>query len=218
MVSCTEFIPLYSELFKFLEKKNGKKEVIKYWEYVSDNYVQDLLGEEVAKNGLRGCFNYWGKSLNEENCDFTIIFDEDEQTFEIRMYGCPSRGMINKLSYTNPYKDYCEHCSILYARVLEKYGISGGMNVKNSDYENCRCSEKYYVKDHKAEPYAPITKIDTFGGIGIEIPNCPKILEFIKGANKDTPCGRYDFGEEGYVNVIETTTEEAEVGEFEAHR
>ena len=26
MVSCTEFIPLYSELFKFLEKKNSIRE------------------------------------------------------------------------------------------------------------------------------------------------------------------------------------------------
>ncbi len=218
MVSCTEFIPLYSELFKFLEKKNGKKEVIKYWEYVSDNYVQDLLGEEVEKNGLAGCFNYWGKSLNEENCDFTIIFDEDEETFEIRMYGCPSRGMINKLSYTNPYKDYCEHCSILYARVLEKYGIKGGMNESGSDYANCRCSELYYVDNHQKKPYAKITKIDTFGGIRLEIPNCKKMLEFITNANKDTPCGKYDFGDEGYINVIETTTDEVEVGEFEAHR
>ena len=53
MVSCTEFIPFYSELFKYLEQLNGKKEVIKYWEYISDTFVQDLLGKKVEEHGLR---------------------------------------------------------------------------------------------------------------------------------------------------------------------
>ena len=87
-----------------------------------------------------------------------------------------------------------------------------------SDYKNCRCSELYYKDTTNSEPYAKITKIDTFGGIRLEIPDRPKILEFISKANADTPCGKYDFGDEGYVNVIETTTDEVEVGEFEAHR
>jgi hypothetical protein len=52
MVSCTEFIPLYSELFKFLENKGGKQEVLKYWQFVSDKYVEPRLGEEIKKHGL----------------------------------------------------------------------------------------------------------------------------------------------------------------------
>ena len=34
MISCTEFIPLYSELFKYLETIGGKEEVLKYWNYI----------------------------------------------------------------------------------------------------------------------------------------------------------------------------------------
>ena len=47
MVSCTEFIPLYSELFKYLHNLGGKEEVLKYWNYISDKYVEPRLGEEV---------------------------------------------------------------------------------------------------------------------------------------------------------------------------
>ena len=52
MVSCTEFMPLYSELFKYLENKGGKQEVIKYWNFISDEYVDASLGEEIRNHGL----------------------------------------------------------------------------------------------------------------------------------------------------------------------
>ena len=34
MISCTEFIPAYSELFTFLENKYGRAEVDNFWEYL----------------------------------------------------------------------------------------------------------------------------------------------------------------------------------------
>ena len=82
MISCTEFIPLYSELFKYLEEKGGKAEVINYWEHISDEYVVPSLGKEIEKHGLKGCWNYWSKSLNEEACDFTMTCDEENNYFE----------------------------------------------------------------------------------------------------------------------------------------
>ena len=42
MISCTEFIPAYSELFKYLEKVGGKDAVISFWEYLSDNFLTNL--------------------------------------------------------------------------------------------------------------------------------------------------------------------------------
>ncbi len=34
MISCTEFIPSYSELFSYLEEKHGEDEVSKFWTYL----------------------------------------------------------------------------------------------------------------------------------------------------------------------------------------
>lgn len=123
MISCTEFIPLYSELFTYLEKRGGKVEVIEYWEHISDTYVQNFLGSAVEKSGIRGCFDYWSKSLNEEACDFTMELNEQEKTFEIKMHKCPSKSKLNDLKHMTPYHDYCGHCELLYKRVLDKYGI-----------------------------------------------------------------------------------------------
>lgn len=34
MISCTEFIPCYSELFTYLERKAGREEVSRFWKYL----------------------------------------------------------------------------------------------------------------------------------------------------------------------------------------
>ena len=87
MISCTEFIYSYSELFKFIEEKDGKEGVTRYWEFVSDHYVKDRLGKCVEEAGIQGCYNYWAKSLSEEAADFTMTLDGD--TFVIDMHHCP---------------------------------------------------------------------------------------------------------------------------------
>ncbi len=145
MISCTEFIPVYSELFKYLEEeKGGHDEVVRYWEYISDTYVADLLGTEVAGKGIRGCWDYWSKSLNEEACDFRMEMDEKAGTFSIDQRKCPSRGMLNSLEHMEPYHDYCGHCSLLYARQLEKYGIFKDVFDK-SHVDEARCYESYKI-------------------------------------------------------------------------
>ncbi len=148
MISCTEFIPVYSELFKYLEEKGGYEEVLKYWNYVSDTYVADLLGQEVEAKGLRGCWDYWSKSLNEEACDFVMELDEKKGTFRIDMKACPSRGRLNSLAHMDPYYDYCGHCAVLYARQLKKYGIEADIvDLSQTDKAKCVLSYKCDKKD-----------------------------------------------------------------------
>ena len=142
MISCTEFIPLYSELFKYLEELGGHEEVVRYWEYISDTYVAELLGGAVSEKGLRGCWEYWAKSLSEEACDFRMELDEPEGTFSIDMRRCPSRGMLNALSHMEPYYDYCGHCAVLYSRQLKKYGITSD-SFDMSQVDKARCFERY---------------------------------------------------------------------------
>lgn len=139
MISCTEFVPLYSELFQYIEDREGKDGVVKYWEYISDNYVAPRLGAEVKKNGMRGCWEYWSKSLNEEAADFTMTFDPDAEEFSIVMHHCPSKGMLDSFTHFEPYNDYCGHCDLLYARVLEKYGITFTCTVSDTCSAACVC-------------------------------------------------------------------------------
>ena len=122
MISCTEFIPAYSELFKFIQAREGYEGVKKYWDNISDLYVWPRLGELVRQHGIRGCYEYWSHSLNEEAADFVMTLDEEAGIFTLKMRSCPSKGMLLSLSHMEPYPFYCSHCDVLYRKVLEKLG------------------------------------------------------------------------------------------------
>ena len=136
MIPCTDFIPAYSEMFTYLEARGGKKAVIDFWNYLSDNFL-DNLREEVTKNGLRGCWNYWSHTLNEEAADFTMEIDDEENIFTIVMRHCPSRGRLLEMTHIDAYPDYCEHCDWLYRRVLEPLGYSYDIDMTQCDRAKC---------------------------------------------------------------------------------
>ena len=136
MISCTEFIPAYSELFKFIEEKQDKAAVMDFWEYLSDNFLTNLK-EEVVKNGILGCWNYWSKTLKEEAAEFTMELDEEAGEFSITMHHCPSKGRLLELKHMEPYVDYCEHCDVLYRRVLEPLGFRYALDRSQTDQARC---------------------------------------------------------------------------------
>ena len=121
MISCTEFIPAYSQLFEFLHEIGGEEAVVAYWEHIAQNGIRKL-GELVSAHGIRGCWEYWSETLNEEAADFTMTLDEDQNIFTIDMHHCPSKGRLLELGYFKPYDQYCAHCDVLYRRVLENLG------------------------------------------------------------------------------------------------
>ena len=141
MISCTEFIPAYSELFKFLDKKGGKAEVVKFWEDLSDSFLGNLR-DLVDKKGLAGCFEYWSHTLNEEAADFRMTLDEDAGVYEIEMRYCPSMGRLLVEKHIEPYEFYCEHCDILYRRVLEPLGFKYEIDLSKCNEAKCKLSIK----------------------------------------------------------------------------
>jgi len=136
MIPCTEFIPAYSELFKFLEAKGGRQAVLDFWYYLSDNFL-DNLKDLVERNGLRGCWLYWSHTLNEEAADFTMELDEEGNEFRITMHNCPSKGRLIKTKHIEPYHDYCGHCDVLYRRLLEPLGYEYVFDGSKCDAAQC---------------------------------------------------------------------------------
>ncbi len=137
MISCTEFIPAYSEGFKFLEKVGGRKELERFWSYLSDLYLKDTLNKLVAEEGLEGCYTYWSHSLNEEAADFEMVLDEIKGEFSIEMIRCPSMGMLNELKHTKPFHSYCDHCQALYRPVIERHGYRYTEDTANCHKASC---------------------------------------------------------------------------------
>lgn len=140
MISCTEFIPCYSELFTFLEEKSGRQEVDRFWKYLFEPDGKGIpLINFVEKEGIRGCFSYWAGSLNEEAADFTMYLNEKAGWFMNVMHSCPSKGRLLKLKDEIgivPYHDYCLHCDS-YRSAAEKVGLRYIYNFAGCDHAAC---------------------------------------------------------------------------------
>ena len=135
MISCTEFIMAYNELFKFLEEHYGKEAVTDFWIGISDNFL-DNLRKLVVEKGIQGMKEYWTHTLGEEGAKYKMSTTEDE--FIINMYECPSVGILRKNRHIKRYPDYCKHCDILYRRVIEKYGFTYNIEYIDENLGKCR--------------------------------------------------------------------------------
>ena len=140
MISCTEFIPAYSELFTFLAKEKGRAEVDKFWAYLFEPDGKGIpLVNFVEKEGIRGCFTYWSGSLNEEAADFSMYVNEKRGFFFLDMHRCPSKGRLLELKETDgvtPFPDYCLHCDY-YRHAVEKLGLKYIYNFAGTDKAAC---------------------------------------------------------------------------------
>ncbi|MBQ8039549.1 MAG: hypothetical protein IJ274_06735, partial [Lachnospiraceae bacterium] len=140
MISCTEFIPAYSELFTYLENKVDRKEVDAFWEYLFEPTGDGIpLINYVEKEGIRGCYSYWAGSLNEEAADFTMYLNEKQGWYMEKMHHCPSKGRLLELKDEigiTPYHDYCLHCDH-YRTAVEKAGLKYIFNFDGIDHASC---------------------------------------------------------------------------------
>lgn len=136
MIPCTDFIPAYSELFRYLEKRGGTDAVMDFWNYLSDNFLGNLA-ELVREHGIRGCWLYWSHTLNEEAADFIMELDEEKGEFSIVMGKCPSKSRLLEYGHFEAYPDYCRHCDVLYRRVLEPLGYEYELDLSECDKARC---------------------------------------------------------------------------------
>ena len=153
MISCTEFIPLYSEFFKFLDSQGGYDEVLKDWYHISDTSLGDKTNPHSMVSfiekygGFAGARAYWGHTTSEEACDTYAVVDPVKKYSYSEMRYCPSRAMLNSLEHITPYEHYCEHCKIIYSRVLEKYGVI--YERDHSLVHKAQCSSLLYEAGNK---------------------------------------------------------------------
>ena len=140
MISCTEFIPCYSELFTYLEEKQGRDEVSRFWDYLFQPTGKGIpLINFVKKEGIRGCWSYWSGTLNEEAADFTMYLNEKRGFYLNVMHHCPSKGRLLQLKDEIgiiPYHDYCLHCDC-YRAAVEEAGLKYIYNFAGTDHAAC---------------------------------------------------------------------------------
>ena len=135
MISCIEFIPAYSELFKFIDRKSGRQAVYDYWLACFDP-ERAPLNRYLDQYGLAGCWHYWTHTLNEEAADFMLTLDEEAGYFRIDMHHCPSKGRLLELKHIEPFDEYCKHCD-LYRLSAEKHGLAYVYDFSRIDQAAC---------------------------------------------------------------------------------
>lgn len=139
MISCTDFIPAYSELFCYLEETYGRESVDAYWHAMFKPGNGSPLVNFVRKEGIRGCFTYWTGTLNEEAADFSMYLNEKRGFFKLVMHRCPSKGRLVDLREQiglKPFRDYCLHCDG-YRAACEEVGLKYIYDFENMDKAGC---------------------------------------------------------------------------------
>ena len=142
MISCTEFILAYSELFRFLDEKYGRAEVDNLWKFLFEPTGKGIpLINFVKKDGIKGCVDYWTGTLTEESAEVTFIYNLQDGWFAEQMHHCPSKGRLLEFQKTHgiePYRDYCDHCDY-YRAALEKVGLTWIRDHILVDKASCSC-------------------------------------------------------------------------------
>ena len=140
MISCTEFILSYNELFAFLDRKYGREEVDKLWDFLFKPTGKGIpLINFARKDGIKGCIDYWTGTLTEESSEVTFLYNLEEGWFMKKMHRCPSKGRLLEYKETlgiEPYPHYCDHCDY-YRAALEEVGLTWIRNHLDVDKAGC---------------------------------------------------------------------------------
>ena len=145
MISCTEFVPLYSDFFKYMDRIGGHEEVEKYWAYVQEHRLGDKNNPksmisylERAEIPFFGAREYWGGTLSEEKSDYISVVNLEKHFSFSHMRRCPSKGKLLEIKHNEPYYDYCGHCQAIFTGLLAKYGLTYEMDLTDCDKAECR--------------------------------------------------------------------------------
>lgn len=135
MISCTEFIWVYNELFRYLEERGGEEKVREFWQGIADNFLQNLR-ECIDQDGLEGMHKYWTHTLTEEGGRHQLTLYDD--MFIIDMHDCPSAKLVHHSGRVEPYTKYCEHCQWLYPPLIREYGYEVDYEIISCEKGRCR--------------------------------------------------------------------------------
>ena len=140
MISCTEFIPAYSELFKYIHNSYGFDAVHTFWAYLFKPDGKGIpLINFVKKDGLKGAFDYWNGTLKEEASDVTRWLNLKQGWAKSEMHYCPSKGRLLQLKEElgiAPYEHYCDHCDY-YREALKQGGLEWIRDHTRVDKASC---------------------------------------------------------------------------------
>jgi len=110
-----EFIRVYDKIFSYIYLTYGPKAFEEFLKAIAPVVFQDLV-YMVNQYGLKGCVEYWMKTLAEEGIKYEV--SQTDNTVEFKMEKCESLASLER-----PFILYCNHCKIMYPHILKKHGL-----------------------------------------------------------------------------------------------
>ena len=109
MLGCHDFCGYYDWTFAFLRKHFGEPAAVSLWEHAIGGESQAHYLVAGQKAGLKGLYDTWVTTGEDEKCDWTFTLDEQRNVLRTDMRQCPSKGFLlgNDLVAD---EDYCDHC------------------------------------------------------------------------------------------------------------
>lgn len=122
MLGCQDFCGYYDWTFSFLRREFGDAAVRDLWANAIGLDSQKHYIELGKQSGLRGLYDAWKHTGEDEQCDWTFTLDESSKVLRWDMRKCPSKGFLldNDL---NADEDYCDHCIGWESAMLGTLGL-----------------------------------------------------------------------------------------------
>ena len=150
-MTVNDFIVVYNETFKYVEKNYGVDALKNLWGTISEQWCKHL-DDLIRTKGLDGMLEYWGGTqgtLGREKADCEVSLNNG--LFSIKMDECPSVGELweKKRYIYNGELTYCDHCPALYHPIAEKYGYK--MITEINHNEDGECAGSCRITAYKKE-------------------------------------------------------------------
>ena len=148
MLGCQDFCGYYDWTFDHIRQAFGQQAVRDLWAQAIGGDSQQHYVEAARGTGLKGLYQTWTQTGEDEKCDWTFTLDEAKNVLRWDMRQCPSKGFLLQ-NDLNRDEDYCDHCMGWEGPMLESLGIEiaghehnhsgqcwGELRVKGKAYES----------------------------------------------------------------------------------
>ncbi len=147
MLGCQDFCGYYDWTFHYVARRFGTEAVRRLWAQAIGDESQAHYARAGRERGLRGLYETWTKTGQDEHCDWTFTLDEQRNTLRWDMRQCPSKGFLLQ-NNLNASEDYCDHCMGWMVPLLERIGVE----VAAHEHNHCgQCWGEMRVKGRASE-------------------------------------------------------------------
>src|SRR5690348_2611161 len=94
MLGSHDFCGHYEWTFHYVRRRFGQQAVRSLWADAIGGESQDHYAKAALRAGLRGLYETWIRTGNEEQCNWTFTLDEEKNVLRWDMYQCPSKGFL----------------------------------------------------------------------------------------------------------------------------